>query len=91
MKKEFLSKSGYCKCLQCPKIFWLKKYKPEMAVQKTNPVIFENGKKVGIVAQDLFGKKHNDIKYDGNYKAMILKRIYQILPVWAMILLTDAV
>ena len=29
MSDIYLSKSKYCKCVQCPKILWLKKYKPE--------------------------------------------------------------
>ncbi|MBE6486682.1 MAG: DUF2779 domain-containing protein [Methanosphaera stadtmanae] len=73
MYNLFLSKSSYCKSIQCPKIIWLKKYKPDEAVQFVNPKVFENGKKVGILAQDLFGNKHDDIKYTGNYRGMIEK------------------
>ena len=73
MNKVFLSKSSYCKCLQCPKIFWLKKYKPEMAIQKASHSLFENGKKVGIHAQDIFGKEHDDIEYCNNYSIMVNK------------------
>ena len=32
MSDSYLSKSKYCKCVQCPKILWLKKYKPECAI-----------------------------------------------------------
>ena len=73
MSNVFLSKSSYCKCIQCPKIFWLKKYKPDQAKQKASPSIFENGKKVGIIAQDIFGKKHEDIVYTNNYNYMLEK------------------
>ena len=73
MNNIFLSKSSYCNGVQCPKIIWLKKYKPKEAVQTVNPMIFENGKKVGIVAQDLFGTKHEYIHYNKNYSEMIEK------------------
>ena len=29
MNKVYLSKSRYCQCVQCEKIFWLNKYKPD--------------------------------------------------------------
>ena len=73
MNNIFLSKSSYCKCLQCLKIFWLKNYKREEAVMQVNPKIFETGKKVGIIAQDLFGKEHDDIKYNPNHRLMLEK------------------
>lgn len=64
MNKVFLSKTNYCKAIQCPKSLWLKKYKWKEAVQTASPLIFENGKKVGVLAWDLFGKEHDDIEYD---------------------------
>lgn len=72
MENIFLSKSSYCKSVQCPKIIWLKKYKSNEAVQHTKQSIFETGKKVGIVAQDLFGKEHYDVEYNfkNNYRYM---------------------
>ena len=45
MNDLYLSKSRYCKCVQCPKILWLKKYKPEVAVPSEKDAVFENGKK----------------------------------------------
>ena len=59
--------------MQCLKIFWLKNYKREEAVLQVNPKIFETGKKVGIIAQDLFGKEHDDIKYNPNHRLMLEK------------------
>lgn len=44
MSNIYLSKSKYCKCLQCPKILGLKKYKPDVAIQSEKDAIFENGK-----------------------------------------------
>ena len=50
------SKSKYCLHIQCPKILWLKKYKPEEFVQDTS---VENrmttGNAVGDLAMGLFG------------------------------------
>ncbi|RAP49141.1 MAG: hypothetical protein BZ138_08270, partial [Methanosphaera sp. rholeuAM270] len=71
MNRVLLSKTSYCKYLQCPKMLWLKKYKSYEAIQKANPRIFENGKKVGILAQNIFGKRHEDIHYQKNFKKMI--------------------
>lgn len=64
MNKVFLSKTSYCKAIQCPKSLWLKKYKKDEAVQTASQLLFDNGKKVGILAQDLFGKEHDDIIFD---------------------------
>ncbi len=64
LNKVFLSKTNYCKAIQCPKSLWLKKYKWEEAVQTASPMLFENGKRVGVLAQDIFGKEHDDVVYD---------------------------
>ena len=67
-----LSKSKYCKCIQCPKILWLKKYKPEVAIPSEKDAVFENGKKVGEFAKGLFGEYEN-IEYNSNLNIMIEK------------------
>ena len=64
MNKTFLSKSKYCKYVQCEKILWLDKYKP-ITVDETNESVFETGRKVGELAKELFGD-YNDIPYDKN-------------------------
>ena len=43
MNNIYLSKSRYCKARQCKKIIWLKKYKPEYAIQKARDIVLENG------------------------------------------------
>ena len=51
-----LSKSKYTLLWQCPKLAWLKKYKPEEEV--VNPALdarFEAGQEVGDLAKGLFG------------------------------------
>ncbi|WP_458405442.1 DUF2779 domain-containing protein [Methanobrevibacter sp.] len=72
MGKIKLSKSRYCKCVQCEKILWLEKYKPECAVVKKNESIVGNGRKVGELAKGLFGDYH-DIPYNEDLTVMIEK------------------
>ena len=52
----YFSKSKYCAFWQCPKMAWLKKYKPEFA--EKDPTVearFLAGNKVGDLAMQLFG------------------------------------
>ena len=67
---EYLSKSKYCKGMQCPKILWLDKYNSEVAVDTAKQSVFENGRKVGELARKLFGKFIN-IEYDKDLNVMI--------------------
>lgn len=48
--KIALSKSRYCKGIQCPKILWMDKYKPEEAADVLSENIMANGEKVGDLA-----------------------------------------
>ena len=70
MEKLYLSKSKYCKAVQCNKIIWLDKYMPEEAEDLGNESILTNGSKVGILAKGIFGK-YIDIQYDENVSKMI--------------------
>ena len=63
MDKLFLSKSSYCDCIQCNKMFWLNKYKKDLAVVNVNDNILENGHKVGEFAKGLF-VDYVEIPYD---------------------------
>lgn len=72
MNKLFLSKSMYCNGVQCEKILWLNKYKPECSVSDTNDSIFEAGKHVGELAKEFFGD-YEDISYDKNISERIEK------------------
>lgn len=58
------------KARQCKKIIWLKKYKPEYAIQKARDIVLENGTKVGQLAKGLFGKYEN-IDFNENLNIMI--------------------
>lgn len=50
-----LSKSRYCKGLQCPKILWLDRYKPEVGENVLPETVIENGNMVGELARQYFG------------------------------------
>lgn len=51
-----LSKSRYCELWQCPKMAWLKKYKPEMALlDESATARFQTGTEVGELARNIFG------------------------------------
>ncbi len=50
-----ISKSKYCKAVQCPKILWLDKYKPELAEDTGSEAVLENGTEVGDLARQYFG------------------------------------
>ena len=55
MKYE-LSKSKYCKGIQCPKILWLDENKPEVAEEISSESVLETGTKVGELARSYFGE-----------------------------------
>ena len=51
-----LSKSKYCALWQCPKMLWLRKYKPGLAEVDSHTLsIMETGNAVGDLAMGLFG------------------------------------
>ena len=51
----YLSKSDYCKWIQCEKILWMDKYKRESRDDSNNESILKTGRKVGKLARGLFG------------------------------------
>jgi len=63
MSNEYLTKSKYCNCVQCKKILWLNKYKPEIPTPDISESVLENGRKVGEYAKRLFGD-YEDIPYN---------------------------
>ncbi|MBR3162079.1 MAG: DUF2779 domain-containing protein [Bacilli bacterium] len=66
----YLSKSKYCCAVQCRKMLWLDKNKPQEKMEIDNKSVLDNGTEVGLVAQNLFGE-HIDIKFDANLTSMI--------------------
>ena len=65
-----LSKSKYCSGIQCKKILWLNKNKPDVKADVNNESVLENGTEVGILARSLFGN-HIEINYSNNLSDMI--------------------
>jgi len=65
-----LSKSRYCRGLQCKKMLWLEKNRPEEAIDLNNGSILEQGNDIHEVAKYLFGE-HINIEYNENLKEMI--------------------
>lgn len=63
----FFSKSKYCGLWQCPKIAWLKKYKPEeYVIDESTKSRMENGNIVGDLAMQLFGDYNGVTTYTNN-------------------------
>ena len=54
-KQTGLSKSKYCCGIQCPKILWLDKHKPEEKISTLSESVIENGNRVGALAREYFG------------------------------------
>lgn len=53
----YLSKSKYCSGVQCPKMLWLKKNKPEaFDASVMNEAVLQTGSEVGDYAMGLFGR-----------------------------------
>ena len=51
-----LSKSRFCSAVQCPKMLWLKQYKPEEFDDSVmNETVLNTGNEVGDLAMGLFG------------------------------------
>lgn len=65
-----LSKSKYCNGVQCKKMLWLDKYKPEVKEDIDNTVVLDNGNDVHEVARKLFGEDIN-IEFNENLNEMI--------------------
>lgn len=81
MSNKGLSKSKYCKGVQCEKILWLIEFlKKENSTEKINP-IFETGKKVGELAKGLFGD-YEDVPSDesNNYRIKMTAKLLKDKP-----------
>lgn len=70
MNKIHLSKSKYCKSVQCNKILWMDKYKREVAVQTARDSVLENGTAVGELARNLFGD-YTNIEFNKDLNIMV--------------------
>ncbi len=65
-----LSKSKYCNGVQCKKMLWLEKYKPEEKGELSNEAVLDNGNDVHEVARKLLGEDIN-IEFNENLNEMI--------------------
>lgn len=72
-----LSKTKYCKGVQCKKILWLNEYKSEYAVPKTPDSVFKNGNKVGELAKAYLGEDYKDIPYEK--KAVMIEKTRKLM------------
>ena len=70
MEKIYLSKSKYCRAIQCNKMLWLDKNKPEEREKLDKQAVLDNGTKVGELAKQLFGK-YTNIEYNEDLSKMI--------------------
>ena len=70
MNEIHLSKSKYCRAIQCNKMLWLEKNKPEEKGEMDNQAVLDNGTKVGELAKGIFGN-YTNIEYDENLDKMI--------------------
>jgi len=83
-----LSKSTYCRAIQCKKMLWLEKNKPEEIEKINNDSILEQGNLVHEVARYLFGK-HINIEYTENLNQMI-SDTYSTIESYKDIIITEA-
>ncbi len=65
-----LSKSKYCNGMQCKKMLWLLKNKPEEAKELDNEAVLDNGNMVHDLARNLFGD-YQLISFNENLTMMI--------------------
>lgn len=83
-----LSKSRYCRGVQCKKMLWLEKYKPDMMESVNNEMVFNTGNMIHEVARYLFGS-HINIEYTDNLSEMI-KDTYRTIESYPDIVITEA-
>ena len=67
-----LSKSKYCKGIQCPKILWMDKNKPEEAEDILPASVMANGNRVGDLARGYFGE-YSLVELDNDKENMVRK------------------
>ncbi len=83
-----LSKSKYCNGIQCKKMLWLEKYKPEVKEEIDTSGVMEQGNMVHEVARYLFGK-HINIDFNENLEEMI-SNTYLTIDSYKDIVITEA-
>ncbi len=67
--KTGLSKSKYCRGIQCPRMLWMDRHMPEQATSLGLEDIMTTGRNVGELARDYFGK-YSLVEFDKDKRAM---------------------
>ena len=67
-----ISKSLYCNYIQCKKMIWLNKYKPEEYEETKSEGVLQNGNEVGDLARSYFGN-YSLVKYNEALIKMIME------------------
>ena len=67
-----ISKSLYCNYVQCKKMIWLNKYKPDEFIETKNENVLKNGNEVGDLARRYFGN-YSLVKYNEVLIKMIME------------------
>ena len=83
-----LSKSKYVNGIQCKKMLWLYKNKPELKEEKNNESILKNGNFIHEIAKYLFGN-HVNIEFDENLSEMI-SNTYATIESYKDVVITEA-
>ena len=65
-----LTKSKYCKGIQCYKILWLDENHPECSEDTVSQSLLDTGKKVGELARSYFGK-YDLVPFNYDEKVMV--------------------
>lgn len=69
MDAYIMSKSKYCKGMQCPKILWMDRNMPDKAVETTPQAILDTGMEVGKLAREYFQGCHT-VEFDYDREVM---------------------
>lgn len=77
MKNINLSKSKYCKGIQCNKILWLEEYKSEYREPTTRDSVLETGIQVGELARGIFGE-YTNIPFNKKLANMVEQTILEM-------------
>ena len=83
-----LSKSKYCRGIQCKKMLWLEKYKPELKEETNNDSILENGNFIHEIAKYIFGN-HINIDFNTDLNEMI-SNTYSTIDSYKDVVITEA-
>lgn len=83
-----LSKSIYCRAIQCKKMLWLEKNKKEEKTELNNESVLEQGNAIHEVARYLFGN-HINIEYTENLNQMV-SDTYSTIESYKDIIITEA-